>query len=607
MRLFEKFGRTSYLISGFILALLLIVALACGGGAEGPADTPSAQVPPPAATNAEMKAAPAATKASEAMAQPAAATSAPEMAASAVNPGTVTFMTGSFSTERFDSTYGSTGGDNNRHFHGFLVGSDVKDGLLIVVPGIATGWEISDDLKTTTFTIREGVKFHDGTDVTVEDVLWSLRHYAGPRAPEYGLGSLSLRYGKKMEKIELGPGVNQVSLTAKVPMPEYATYGSKGAGGNALTKVLPKRDKLHDEAVALAYDKNPIGSGLIKLVEHLPGEAMIFERFDDYYHQPDNGFPNDKRLNFRTIDYRVAQDEATRIAAIRAGSVDMGRVSLGGKEQIEAGGGRLIMSPEARAWQVGLGGCFRPEIPCYDKRVRQALSYAIDRNQFRDRLYGAEMMAPKGWWVVTPSTIGYSPELDPYEFNPQKARELFTAAGYKNPDNPGGKDFGTVIVNSYKSTYNPFMPESAQLGADFWKKELGLDVEVRLHDGSALQREVVANPDVFDGQVLWRGQDTRLDAAGIMALYYLNREQGIGYWKHADSEIWDQGDAAMGVLGQQGEQKAFNDLYMRLRDEGYHMGIGFIHIPYAVGPRVASWEPYPVAEYFSALHTIILK
>ena len=329
---------------------------------------------------------------------------------------------------------------------------------------------------------------------------------------------------------------------------------------------------------------------------------MVFERFDDYYHQPDMGFSNDKRLQFKMLDFRLAKEEATRIAAIRAGEADMGRVSLGGRDQIEAGGGRLIMSPEARAWQVGVAGCYRPEIACSDIRVRQALSYAIDRKVLQDQLYGAEMMEPRGWWVVTPSSIGYSPEIDPPAFDPDKARQLLADAGY-----PGGEGFGKLFVNSYRSPYNPFMAESAQLGAEFWRRELGLDVEVRLHDPQALQREIVANPDVFDGQVLWRGQDTRLDAAGIMALYYLNREQGQGYFKHSDSEIWDMGDAAMARLSKADEQEAFNNLYKRLWEEGYHMGVGYIHIPYGVGPRIATWEPYPVAEYFSALHTITLK
>ena len=105
---------------------------------------------------------------------------------------------------------------------------------------------------------------------------------------------------------------------------------------------------------------------------------MVFERFDDYYHRPEMGFSNDKRLQFKTIKFLLAKEEATRMAAIRSGEVDIGRVSLGGREQIEAGGGRLIMSPEARAWQVGVAGCFRDTMPCSDIRVRQALSYAID-------------------------------------------------------------------------------------------------------------------------------------------------------------------------------------------------------------------------------------
>jgi ABC-type transport system substrate-binding protein len=578
---------------GAAFALALLIAIACGGATEPDAAAP-AEVAPPADTK------PAAAQESQATSAP--ANVAPPVAMDEVNPGKVIFMTGSFGTERFDSTYGGTSPDADRHLHGYLVGSDVADGRLLVVPGIATQWEISDDLRSTIFTIREGVKFHDGSDLTVEDVVWSLNHYAGPTAPEYALGSLSLRYGKKMESIVAGPGQDQVTLTANVPMPEYATYGSKGAGGQALTKVLPKRAALHDEAVALAYDESPVAAGLLKLLEHRAGESMVFERFDDYYHQPDMGFSNDKRLQFQTIDYRLAKEEATRIAAIRAGEADMGRVSLGGRDQIEAGGGRLIMSPEARAWQVGLQGCFRSDIPCSDIRVRQALSYAIDRQVLRDQLYGPEMMEPKGWWVVTPSTIGYTPELDPPTFDPEKARQLLADAGY-----PGGEGFGPVIVNSYKSPYNPFMAESAQLGAEFWRRELGLEVEVRLHDPSALQREVVANPDVFDGQVLWRGQDTRLDAAGIMALYYLNKKQGIGYWKHSQQEIWDLGDGAMARLSKSDEQEIFNNLYMRLKDEGYHMGIGFIHIPYGVGPRIVTWEPYPVAEYFSALHTIRLK
>ena len=597
---YVKALRTSTsLILGFTLILMLTISAACAGAA-GLATTAPA-----------VESGPVATQPSGAIAQATSvpAATAPPRMVDGVHPGKVTLMTGGFGTERFDSTYGSTGPDTARQLHGFLVGSDVQDGRMIVVPGIATGWELSDDMRTTTFTIREGVKFHDGSDVEVEDVLWTLQHYAGPEAPTYATASLSLRYGRDMEKIEQ-TGPDQVSVTSKLPIPEFATYCSKGAGGNSLCKVMPKREHLHDEQEALAYDKNPIAAGIIKLVDHRPGEIMTFERFEDYYHQPDNGFPNDKRINFTTMEFVLAQDESTRIAAIRAGEADMGRVSLGAASQIESGGGRLIFSPEARAFEIQFWGCFRaesrrggPDFPCADKKVRQAMQFAIDKEKMQNELFGGPaVMEAKGWWVVTPSTIGYSPELDPYPFDPEKARQLLAEAGY-----PGGKGFGQFVVNTYISAYIPFMVESAQLAAEFWRTELGLDVEVRQHDRVAMSTAIKFTPRDFDGQLLWKGQDTRLDAAGITKLFFLNRDSDAAYYYHSDPELWELGDRTMTKLGQDGEHEAFRALYKRLWEEAYYIGVGYINIPWGIGPRIASWDPDPVAEYASAFDTIVLK
>ena len=576
----------------FIAPLVLLFAIACGGATE-----------PDAAAPAEV--APASTKpavqVSQATAVPAA--TAPPVTMGAVHPGTVTMMTGSFGNERFDAAYGDPGVDTNRQIHGFLVDSNVEDGKLTVIPGIATEWSISDDMRSTTFTIREGVKFHDGTEVEIEDVLWSLQHYAGPQAPDYATASLALRYGRDMEKIELGPGSRQVTVTSKNAIPEFATYGSQGNGGNSLTKVMPRRDHLHDEAEALAYDQNPIAAGIIKLVKHDLGEKMVFERYDDYFHQPDNGFSDDKRIQFSTMEFVLAQDESTRIAAIRAGEADMGRVGLGAREQIEAGGGRLTFSPEARAFQVQPWGCFNPDFACHDKRVRQALSYAIDKEQMQNQLYGGpQVMQVRGFWVVTDSTLGYTPDLAPYAFDPDRARQLLAEAGY-----PGGKGFGKLVVDTYISPFIPFMVESAQLAAEFWQTELGLDVEVRQHDKTGLGRAKVATPRDFDGHLLWGGQDTRSDAAGITKLFYLNRESDATYYYHSNPEIWNLGDLAVAKIGRQGEAEAFNTLYKRLLDEAYDLAIGYINIPWGVGPRIASWEPYPLSQHSSAFHTITLK
>ena len=128
MQYFHKLREKGALALALLFTIVLVAAVACGSAAQEtsapakPADTAMQATAVPQATTAP----------------------AMDKMMMEVNPGTVTFMTGSFGTERFDSTYGSTSPDANRHFHGYLVGSDVEDGFLIVVPGIATKWEISE-------------------------------------------------------------------------------------------------------------------------------------------------------------------------------------------------------------------------------------------------------------------------------------------------------------------------------------------------------------------------------------------------------------------------------------------------------------------------------
>jgi peptide/nickel transport system substrate-binding protein len=591
MRYLLEFSSRPWRITFPMFALLLVLAVACGSAAQ-PADQPAADSPaiqPPVVA--------ATTAAPTMVAQP-----TPASQEATVQPGKVTLLTEQFGTERFDPVFGTIGVDYSRQFHGFLISSDVKDGMMVVTPGIATKWEISSDALTWTFTIRDRVKFHDGTDLTAEDVLWSLQHFMGPQARDYSKSSVSINYSGIMDRIEQ-TGPDQVSVTTTEPAPELPGYISQGAGGYSGSIVFPKRATLHDEEEAAAYDSNPIGAGIIKLVKHLPLQAMTFERFDKYYHQPENGFRDDRRLNFRELDLQLVPEEATRAAALQSGEADMGRISLDTRQQVQAGGGRLVFSPETRGFQVDLWGCGNPEFPCHDKRVRQALSYAIDKELMRDQLYGPEVMQVKGWWVVTPSTIGYSPDLDPYPYDPDKARQLLAEAGY-----PGGEGFGKLIVNTDESPFIPFLPESAQLAAEFWRRELGLDVEVRVLDATTMTRDLATNPELFDGQVNWRENDARLDATAIVRLYYAPYGgRPAARLRHNDPEAYSLAEQAIAAIGQAEEEKILNSVYQRLREEAYTLAIGYINTPWGVGPRIATWQPYPVAQYASALHTITLK
>ncbi len=565
------------------LALTLLLFVACGSAAAPETADPATVAPAIIA------------------AEPAVPTAVPQVVSepagtmAEINPGKLTIMVGDLGNERFDQTFvGGTPGFGNYGsiVHATLITSSEERS---VIPGIATEWGLSDDGLTWTFTIREGVKFHDGSELTAEDVVWTLDHSFGHQAPEYSVSTTAARIARDLDRIELS-GPNQVVLATtaiRLDIPQQVADNDPG-----YFPPMPKRAEIHNPEVEAAYDQNPIGAGFMSLARHEKASMMGFERFDDFYYQPINGLPEDKRVNFQSLDLFLVPEESTRVAAIRAGEADLVPVGLQSKKQVEDGGGRLVFALEAVISQPGLQGCWEPQYPCHDIRVRQALDLAIDKQVIQNELYGGpEVFEVKGWKTVTPSTIGYTPEMDPWPADPDKARQLLADAGY-----PGGEGFGKFIINVRKGTALPLMIETARLVGDMWNKELGLEVEVRVLESQDSKRRRYAGE--LHGQVYWEENDTRVDASSQAHSY--GDPENKSRW-HGDAELHKMGQEAFLLLDPKAREVALTKLYQRYREETYHIGIGYANTPWAVGPRVLTWEPYPLTLYPSALHKLTLK
>ena len=370
--------------------------------------------------------------------------------------------------------------------------------------------------------------------------------------------------------------------------------------GPANQATLPKRPLLYDTQQEEDFDKNPIMAGQMSLVEHARAERISLERFDDYYYQPANGLPEDRRMKFEFLDIILVPEEATRAAALRAGEADIAPLTLATRSQLEAGGGRLIFGEQGVYFWVFFPNQYGdPAIPFSKKEVRKALSYAMNKELMMDKLYGGPQVAvAKGWGAVTPNTIGYSPELDALPFDPDKARQLLADAGY-----PDGEGFGKVIINTWPSSALPFLPESAQLAANDWERELNLDVEVNVGDETSLKKAWIAGD--LQGQILWRDNQSRVDAGGITTATYGNPEGSIRM--HEDPELFDTVLELVAVFDPATREQALVDLYRILWEEHLELPIGYVNIPWALGPRIENWEPWPLAFHPTARHTTTLK
>ena len=590
------------------LGVVLLLAVACGTSA------PAEQTSPPADTGTSASSAPApAEPAAPAAAAPTVApkpTAMPEVASSEVHPGKVTWMVGSFANERMTYCLAGGGGhDYGRQIHAFLIDSKIEGSARVLTPGIAEKWEVTPDGRSWTVTIREGVPFNDGSMLTTEDALWTFKWAIGEQAQDYSTGGGCLSQSQLTESIEQ-TAPNQVTVTYKDTYATFVDAFSQSTGtwiGTIYPAGLGKGPSvLHDEEGELAFDRNPVGAGQMKLVRHVAADLMEFERFDDHYYHPDNGLPEDRRTKFKTLELRLVPEQATRVAALRAGDADIAPISLGAKGQVEAGGGRVQFGQEGAFFFARLLGCWEAHLPCHDIRVRQALNYAVDRASMRDKLFGGpEVFQPKGFPNVTPSTIGYTPELDPWEYNPEKARELMTEAGYSVPGAPGGKEFGELIINTWPSASVPNMPDAAQFVVEVWQEELGIDAVLRVSEEAAVKKLTRLTEDAY-GQVLFRDNETRLDGSSML---------NGGYGRSPDRPDRSSRDADVVALAKEirviveptERARRVAEFYLRARDESNELMMGYVNIPWGIGPRVLTWEPYPLAFYVNSIHTITLQ
>ena len=525
---------------------------------------------------------------------PVAAPSAP----SAVNPGKVTFMIASWGNERFDNIHVF---DANVQFTAFIntnfvAGNERGD----MIPGLVTDWAVSSDGLDWALDFREGVKFHDGSTATIDDYLWTIQHNYGEGCPE-NCSNSNADFALRIESIEQ-TGPNQVTVAMKAPDAGMLNLWFSEVGP-AVRGVMPKKPSLY--GMEEEFDRNPIFAGQMKFVEHVAAERMTFERFDDFYYQPANGLAEDRRMKFQTLDILQVPEESTRAAALRAGQADIAPLSLDTRDQVEAGGGRMMFSDQGGYFMAFFVCCrstpaeWAIDSPFNNKNIRKAMSYAFDKETMMERLYGGPVVAvAKGWGAVTPGTIGYSADLDPLPFDPDKARQMLADEGY-----PNGEGFGKVIINTYVSPVHPYLPESAQVAADYWKRELNLDVEVRISEEAATKGQL--REGELGGQIVFYDNQARLDAAGITNGLYGRTDVGVRF--HDDPAIFEAVQEAVAVFDPETRPQVLNELYKMLWDEQIELAIGYVNTPWGLGSRIDSWEPWPLALHPTGRHTITLR
>lgn len=302
-------------------------------------------------------------------------------------------------------------GDSQRYawqMYDTLYAFDLKGNLQ---PSVATDVEISDDQLAYTFTLRKDVKFHNGDPLTAADVKFSLDRILDP-------ATKSTRRPYFVNLVE----------TVEADGDHRVTFRLKRADGAFLNKIagylllVPKK-YIESLPSAEAYAKAPIGSGPYRFVSHQIGRAVEFERFEDYWGEK----PGIKRLIFKSLP-----EASSRVNALVAGEADIvDYVSPADVERMRKTDGLTIKSvPVGSPMAVRLYSN-DPATPLAKREVRLALNYGLDAQAIiKNVLHG--IGAPLSSYISSSYPYGVDPELEPYGYDPAKAKKLLAQAGYPN-------------------------------------------------------------------------------------------------------------------------------------------------------------------------------
>ena len=318
-----------------------------------------------------------------------------------------------------------------------------------LTPAIASDYQVSDDRLTYTFTLRDGVKFHNGETVTAEDVVYSIQRCAA--ATETGI--VPVEAFSNITDIQ-APDASTVTITLAQPDNEFLSYMT--------TAILPAD---YDQ-----QDTDPVGTGPFKFVSRAAQDSIVLEKFDDYWGTP---------AQLDQVTFKIIENADSLLMSLQSGAIDLCAhltstqvAQLGEDFNVDEGTMNLVQA-------LYLNNAVAP----FDNElVRQALCYAIDKQAIIDLAfdgYGSPIgssMYPAFGKYFDESLTNY------YPHDTENAKELLAQAGY--PD-------GFSMTITVPSNYKPHMDTAQVLVQQL--AEVGITAEIQAVEWESWVSDVYTN------------------------------------------------------------------------------------------------------------------
>jgi len=282
-----------------------------------------------------------------------------------------------------------------------------------VVPGLAESWTISKDGLQYTFKLRRGIAFHDGTPLNAEAVKFSIERQINPNHPAYKLGKYPFAnyFFGNVKAVEVLSD-ERVAFLLNEPRASFLAVLTAGAASIVSPTAVMKWGP--------DYPNHPVGTGPFRFASWDRGQRVVLEKNPAYWKYP---------VKAERVIYRPIVEDQARLTELLTGGLDLiVGVPADNVGQLEKNPKiTLLKQVGAHVWYLGMNN---QKKPFDDKRVRQALNYAVNKDAIVNDVLKGTGAASKG--PVLPGTWGADGALKAYPYDPERAKKLLAEAGYPN-------------------------------------------------------------------------------------------------------------------------------------------------------------------------------
>jgi peptide/nickel transport system substrate-binding protein len=429
----------------------------------------------------------------------------------------------------------------------------VLDTRLNIKPGLAESWT-QPDPKTIVFKLRQGVKFHDGTDFNAEAVKFNFDRMQNPETKSVRTGEIA-----SVDKAEV---VDTYTVKLNLKKPDAALLAA--LTDRAGMMISPEAVK----KFGADLQRNPVGTGPFQFVEWVKDDHLSLKRFDGYWNKEGGPYLDGVR-------YRPIPDDTVKTQSLIGGEIDvMDYVAPRDVAMLKGNASVVEVDVESLAT---FNYVFNTTKPPFDKKeLRQAVAYAIDTEAIVKGVWLGVGVPSNG--PIAPSSWAYDSAIKPIKRDIARAKELLAAGGM-----PTGFTF-KVTTNNIPINVQEAEAIKAQLA------EAGITMDVNLVDSARLQAD--GNSKNFDMvSYQWSG---RPDPDGNTYQFFRTQQgSGLNWAGYTNPKADELMDKSREVSDQAERKKLFSDLVKLLQDDLPWLFILHPIEPKAFSPKVQGYDPIP--------------